>query len=64
MCKLSGVFVCKPCGGYKCPSHVFVCLCKDYVVAHGEVVDVGSVTLCDVEVLRFEKVVGRFADCR
>ena len=26
---LSSALVCKPCGGYKCLSHVFVCLCKD-----------------------------------
>ena len=40
-CQLSSVFVCKPCGTHKCPSHVFVCLCKDYVIVFVQVVDVG-----------------------
>jgi len=39
-CKLSSVFVCKPCGGHKSPSHVFVCLCKDYVIVFVQVLDV------------------------
>ena len=39
VCKLSSVFVCKPCGGRRCPSHVFVCLGMDYVIVCVKVVD-------------------------
>ena len=56
VCKLSSVFVCKPCGGHKCPSHVFVRLCKDYVIVFAQIVDVGCERLSDVEVLWIEKV--------
>ena len=37
------------------PSHVFVCLCKDYVIVFVQIVDVGCELLSDVEVLWIEK---------